>query len=677
MSVLSVPEVTLAILACLPASKYDDTSVRTLIACTKVARTLRDIVKTGALLWPKHYYARWTTPILANLEGDECYQRYCWRRNTDLQVLSLLETIITTPSQRATAMMDIYKIRQFAWDTLRTEATCKVPGPVRDVWQKKEEQWVRERWEGAGEEWMDGSGGKDFGEGDEREVDTRDIKPDWMQRRCWAKHALRSITRADAWDSMLKLYYPYGVEPKLTSLENGRDFEAGLIALSGLMGENTSEISHNYDNLAKACRDALVQVGVCIDPANDNFDLKKFSSGVFEWMINQGFRKIEYHHDACRLTSYFPHTFRTTHRRAVPMSLVCTFVAIVTRLGFPAAPIRFQRHVLAWIALPSYLEPDPDVDEAEWEDEQPTHRLIMDVSFSEDEPLMSSENIRRKMRDSGVPDREWKSLMTPSSAAAMVSQSIVDLREPIAVGGVWCRPTHDPIEYYMTAHYVVTLMALITRPPTADTADILQAIVELSKFQTHYLLDIETVLNKSLDFFSSEGPSPAPELALHLQHTVTQLRDTRVDVKRRKTEKYWVGMMFKHAKSDYLGVIFGWDAAYNDQARWVPRDSDTPPRGRNQPFYSTLASDGSGRYVAEEDVIQLPHSRNTLSEAQQRITWDNIRELMMAWTSYIGRMFSRVEVDEESGRAWFVPGKSTAREYPDDTALGEEYMRKL
>ncbi|QRV75809.1 hemimethylated DNA-binding domain protein [Ceratobasidium sp. AG-Ba] len=229
----------------------------------------------------------------------------------------------------------------------------------------------------------------------------------------------------------------------------------------------------------------------------------------------------------------------------------------------------------------------------------------------------------------------------------------------------------------MTARYVVLLMALITGPPIADTADILQAIVKFFGLQSQYLLDIEAVLNKSLDFISSERPSPAPELALHLQHTVTQLMDTRADVNRRKNEKYWVGMMFKHAKIDHLDVIFGWDAAYNDQAQWLARDSDAPPGGWNQPFYSTLSSNGNGRYVAEEDVIQLPHSRNTLFEAQQRITWDDIRVLMMTRTSYIGRIFSRVEVDEESGRAWFVPGKSMAGEYPGDTALGEEYMRSL
>jgi hypothetical protein len=78
--------------------------------------------------------------------------------------------------------------------------------------------------------------------------------------------------------------------------------------------------------------------------------------------------------------------------------------------------------------------------------------------------------------------------------------------------------------------------------------------------------------------------------------------------------------------------------------------------------------------VAEDNVIPLP-SLATESEPEHRLSWEVVRALMLVGTCTVEKTFSRVEVDEERGRAWFVPAVNTVEEYPEDTDLGRAYMQ--
>ncbi|KAG8681548.1 hypothetical protein FRC08_015560, partial [Ceratobasidium sp. 394] len=268
MSLFTIPEVALHVLAHLPASRFDDTSVRTLIACTKLSHALRAIARTDSV-WFRHYVARWSKPELEPGQ-QQWYSLYCTRRETDLWVLSLLDTIITTPSKREDMASELVGRKDSAWDVLRMEARCKVPEGARDVWRKEEREWDGERWEGAGEEWGGGEGrARDGDDAEVEEVDTRAMKNDWVQRRWWAKQMLGTISRTDAVATMARVFLNRLPDP--TNLENARNFEDGLKALSGLMGVNTSEIGHNYDNLAAECAKKLVEDGVCVDPVGQEF----------------------------------------------------------------------------------------------------------------------------------------------------------------------------------------------------------------------------------------------------------------------------------------------------------------------------------------------------------------------------------------------------------------------
>jgi hypothetical protein len=73
-------------------------------------------------------------------------------------------------------------------------------------------------------------------------------------------------------------------------------------------------------------------------------------------------------------------------------------------------------------------------------------------------------------------------------------------------------------------------------------------------------------------------------------------------------------------------------------------------------------------------VIPLP-TPATATDEEHRLSWDTVRVLMVAGTWTVEQTFSRVEVNEELGRAWFVPGANTALEYPEDMDMGRAYIQ--
>ncbi|QRV75826.1 hemimethylated DNA-binding domain protein [Ceratobasidium sp. AG-Ba] len=89
---------------------------------------------------------------MAGQELTPWYKIYCQRRINDIRILSLLDTVIKSPSKRDDAAVALCEYYELAWDMLRTQATCRVPDTVKDIWKEEEEIWAGEIWEGPGEE---------------------------------------------------------------------------------------------------------------------------------------------------------------------------------------------------------------------------------------------------------------------------------------------------------------------------------------------------------------------------------------------------------------------------------------------------------------------------------------------------------------------------------------------
>ncbi|QRV75825.1 F-box only protein 21 [Ceratobasidium sp. AG-Ba] len=272
-----------------------------------------------------------------------------------------------------------------------------------------------------------------------------------------------------------------------------------LKAFSGLMGVNTVEIGCNYDKLAKECGRQLAHNGVCVDPTDHEFDLEIFSRGVCDWMRSQGFGKAEgeRYYD---MMNHFPHTFMTTNRCTVPTSLVCTFVAIATRLGLCTGPVRFPDCIHAWIAFPSYEQSTTNIlsraKENNWQAEQPLRCLHVDVFHSDTEPFLSSQSMRRTFANFGVPEDKWGMCMIPTAASGILLQVLNNIMES---DNTEPPPTTQiQTDARIATRYAMAIPVLITQP-RGDNASTLVEVIE-SSVKDQFQLDTEIILSPIFEY---------------------------------------------------------------------------------------------------------------------------------------------------------------------------------
>jgi F-box protein 21 len=136
---------------------------------------------------------------------------------------------------------------------------------------------------------------------------------------------------------------------------------------------------------------------------------------------------------------------------------------------------------------------------------------------------------------------------------------------------------------------------LISRPQAADATRFITGVISVVKEQ--FPLDTEPVLAQALSHIL--GQNSHQTIGIQLRSAIGRLRGDAIEVKRRTkkgTPRWWVGLVFRHAKFNYVGVVLGWDEECAANEEWV-RDAgvDLLPRGRKQPFYTVLAADGSSR----------------------------------------------------------------------------------
>ncbi|CAE6415808.1 unnamed protein product [Rhizoctonia solani] len=636
---LYIPELVVHCLSYLTPSKFDDTSVKTLLACIATCRSLSEIAKTD-VLWGPHFKVRYLRD--QGLEKGGWHTHYSSRRKTDIRAINLLNDIISTPSKRDESIVQLIEMGDLAWDALNLEAMCRVPDELKDIWATEDRERKTERWEGIGEEWNGGEVGNLA-----EEPDRRNITDDWIQRRWWARQALGTMARASAVHVMSKVFSEPRPDPM--SSENARVFEEGIKALSGLMGANVAEIGHNYDNLARECGLHLESIGVSTNPRSPEFDLKAFSVGVCHWMASQGFKSASdgHYYD---LMNHFPHKFMTTNRRTLPMSLVCTFVAIVTRLGLRASPVGFPGHVHAWIALP---DSGPG-----WEDGS----LAVDVFRSDKEPFLNVDALLEELRTSGVPEGVRRELVGPSLPAEMVFRAANNVLHSITQVQLF-RPLtrHSIILHYRQAHnhadvsirpetraaalYASATTFLIARPEAADASRFIGGIKRV--VEEYFPLDAEPILSRALAQLFTRDPHQS--VGFQLRRIAERLKENYVEVNGRGSVKWWVGLVFRHIKFGYVGLVTGWNKECKASEEWIEAVGvNQLPRGRHQPFYDVTGEDGETRYVAEENIMPLPVVRP--DGELDRVTWANVHQFVANSTRTIEQTFSRIEVDEKQGR---------------------------
>ncbi|TCD62405.1 hypothetical protein EIP91_006933 [Steccherinum ochraceum] len=328
-SSLLAPDVYLEILKHLPASRNDDSAVKTLVSCLQANSRVRSAALYGPL-WKPHYLARYTHRIEENEKSRLERTRGNWRlmfferRALDRKALLLADEIRllagNSELRRDKAKEFTTSLSFDVWDALRLEA-CLPHG-----WD-----WLEVETE---DELLTGSNPPTATRG---HLDSSEVLP----RKFWAEAILGIIVRFNCIDIWSRLFSRS--QPDMSSTL----FVRGLTSLSS--GYNVSE-----QEVQLQSRDIyhyfVPQLESYRPPGSPGFNVLR---------------------NCLTFMDSFPHIFLqpNSSSRLAPTSLIFVFIIIARFMGIEATPVivASRYHVILWssdTSKPSYLvdvlSPDED-----------------------------------------------------------------------------------------------------------------------------------------------------------------------------------------------------------------------------------------------------------------------------------------------------------------------------
>ncbi|EIN13966.1 YccV-like-domain-containing protein [Punctularia strigosozonata HHB-11173 SS5] len=421
--------------------------------------------------------------------------------------------------------------------------------------------------------------------------------------------------------------------------------EEAFHGLSGFFGVSHQELSNKLDDLARACHRYLTSRDIIIETRRSTNDMRTVCIAICAFMRKQGLASASdfRFHD---LYNHFPHWFLSPCRATIPISLVYVFVALARRLGFEAVPLGLPFRVLAQVPTPS----------------DGPYGLIVDVYGSETKAILSAET--------DVPE-------LLSRAGVRITQSVISqtLRQPATSGQMLLRAARNIIgSFHAFAGPTAEQISPISQSSAVYagfaansmmTPEDVQYAARVAAVSNSYPLDALAVM---MDVFAPAlHPEPRATVSRMVEQQVEEDRRDSTAVRRRSrlntTIKYFVGAMFRHNKYEYDGVIVGWDPVCAESEQWMNQMKvDELNRGRRQPFYQALVTNGPSRYVAEENIGLIDFQTDRV----QRFLDGTLR---------LGQFFDDVEIDS-SARGRFISSFDLRSGYPEDETVADMWVKQ-
>ncbi|CCG82575.1 F-box domain protein [Taphrina deformans PYCC 5710] len=290
-------------------------------------------------------------------------------------------------------------------------------------------------------------------------------------------------------------------------------------------------------------------------------------------------------------------------RPTIPITMVAIFVALCTRLGLSSSAIGFPGQVLAAVK-------DGD-------------STVYVAPYEGGKCYLRAELVNR-LHSYGMPDVD--AYLSPCTTEDLCIRSSRNILNCIERG----TDMHTLDGLYAA---LVTLRLMGHPLPLAE--DQFMTLITL-----HYPYDI--------------GIWERLHIPEH-QELIRQARLEDVTVRRpkRRSEqpveiRHRVGVVFRHALFNYTAVITGWDHYCDQSPEWIRQMRvNLLERKTKQPFYNVLVSDGSERYVAEDNVLPITDNESPVFQS-------------LADLEIIGKYFQS-SVDNQ-----FVLSSDLMQAYPDD-----------
>lgn len=420
-----------------------------------------------------------------------------------------------------------------------------------------------------------------------RECACPDDAEDVLARRYYANAVLERIHREVA----INVWKRLGDEEDI-SLERS----LGAYDVFARVGEDVDVdvVSNDIDQLADGVLEEYPQFHD-LSPRMKAFTLAQYlRDHDFKGVPDTSYRALR--------NSFIGVVLRSPKHESLPLISVAIYCAVARRLGLDARPCGFLFHVYTLVFAPKNYDLDGNY--------KPTSSSKLDYMYLD--PFRSSsevslQDLRRMLREMGVPSSEHRTFLSDTSTKEMVIRtarnimnSVQNIRQNGAVGraiqGSWLQAHPD-----MDHAFYSTIWAMLLLGPSDDTtlSDAHAPNVPrrrqylpylLDHFQTHFPWDVALLPRYVIPMFRG-GPE-----AQRLVQFVQSMRS--VDAMRKpvlyrsprtRNVIYKVGQLFMHNRYGYEGVITGWDVACGAGENWIQNmHVDQLPNGRNQAFYHVL-----------------------------------------------------------------------------------------
>jgi len=358
-----------------------------------------------------------------------------------------------------------------------------------------------------------------------------------------------------------------------------------------------------------------------------------------------------------------------SNRATLPLTTVATFCALGARLGLDVKPCWFTYHVVAIVTEPvqqNYPLPLPLAQRQSFWDPFKTHMEIrpgeLDYQLRSTMAVMASNfptptNAATNTPSSSAPSTgphghvHLPQYLTPSPSntrelIVRVARNILESVRltgpqptPTTTPGSWDQPPYLPERH---AALYAALTASVICGPRASTRllehmctlmqrdfgcdvgffeeDMSRLISEDDAMLLHNICNAvrkedETPKRAMKRYHCTSPPGPAlsspsstpPSLSPPPPSPSSQPSESTPESAERPPDpRYHIGTLFRHRRYHYEAVITGWTRSCSTSDHWIrTMDVDRLKRGRHQPFYNVFVADGSSRYVAEDNIVEI------------------------------------------------------------------------
>ncbi|KAE9398440.1 hypothetical protein BT96DRAFT_965914 [Gymnopus androsaceus JB14] len=477
-------------------------------------------------------------------------------------------------------------------------------------------------------------------------------------RAYWASALLGSISQMYAVDIWTGL-----------RLGSSLSFVEAFSSTSCFFGKHPDEMSSILTDLNSRCRSHLVHLNVPLTPDDPEYDIKKLCVLICDFMTSEGYgpaTSANFHN----LSNLFPHSYLTSHKRTIPLSLVHVFVSIARSLGIAASAVDFPIRVICHISVPD----DPEFDD-----------FYVDVFESPPQILSLREDIPALLARQGIVPSSMLHHISPCGAAPMLLRSARNILASL-------NSLHVPLPHHLVRPSTILAFCIYLILPERGVSE---RIVPQLLSQAEPL-DACTFISEALvPCLRVLGADKMQEyLAKGCQSTLeaeaTLAKGVRLRSLEDRTVQHFVGQVFEHKKYMYIGLIIGWDVSkpnFNHfhvfqsffqpvceaSEDWIKEMKVSElPRGKDQPFYSVVCLNyPPQRYVAEDNIKPLlaPPSEILVQMCRDIDILPKFFTGVLRKTKLSGSSLGPIRA-----RARFVLSPELSEAYPEDEAIGDAWL---